>query len=226
MLQTEDVLAAQRIQRRLLEAPVRAQIYERVVRVPGIHLRRIVRDLELAMGTVEHHVHLLERHGLIFHHKGARRKSFYARENVDPGDVLYLHVLRNRVWRKIILDVMNHPEIAFGELAQGLPCSPSTSAYHLRRLLSMGILARTTLGRNTYYRLTEPERVQALLETYRATFQGLLGNEQLLKGPAANAAATVFDDLVRRIPKERVLPAPPLGGERTAIREQRITVTS
>jgi DNA-binding transcriptional ArsR family regulator len=225
MMRTDEVLGSQRIQRKLLEAPIRARIYERVVRVPGIHLRRLVRDLELAMGTVEHHLHLLERHALIFHYKGARRKTYYARENVDPGDVPYLHALRNRIWRKVLLDVLNEPDIGFGDLAARMHCSASTSAYHLRRLLSMGLLQRTAVGRNAYYRLAEPERVRALIEAYRSTYRGLVGDRQHVGKQEEPTPQTIFEYLLRRIPDDQVLPAPPLFGPRVLRDGDELTIT-
>jgi DNA-binding transcriptional ArsR family regulator len=143
---------------------------------------------------------------LIFHYKGARRKTYYARENVDPGDVPYLHALRNRIWRKVLLDVLNEPDIGFGDLAARMHCSASTSAYHLRRLLSMGLLQRTAVGRNAYYRLAEPERQH-------------VGKQE------EPTPQTIFEYLLRRIPDDQVLPAPPLFGPRVLRDGDELTIT-
>lgn len=81
----------ERIQRRVLALPSRRRIFEHIRDTPGVHLRRICRDLEMGVGNVEHHLHQLEKHDLIVSHKADKRKTFYVAGQVAEEDRRWIH---------------------------------------------------------------------------------------------------------------------------------------
>lgn len=200
----------ERAQQRLLQSPNRRRILERIRAVPGIHMRRLSRDLRIVVGTLEPHLRSLERIQLIVSHKEGRRRSFFAKDQIDVQDVRLLSVLRNRTWRKILVEILNEPGLTFGSLAQRVPRRASTTSYHLRRLQALGLVERAKVGRYAFLRLREPDLVRRLLDAYRPTYRGLYGYNQRLdpaRGAAGPSAADVRADDVFRFLLNRALVA-------------------
>ena len=197
--------ALSRIQNHLLSLDNRRRIFQRIRALPGIHLRRLARELGLAIGTLEPHLHLLEQYGLVLSHLQGKRRSYYAKDQVRPEDLPLLHHLRHRTWRKLLVDVLAEPGLNFSALAQRLPCRPSTVAYHLERLVTAGLLARTTVGRNAFYEVVDAARIERLLGLYGSTFRGLTGRRQDVVPPDAlvdmdSKGDPAFLHLVARLP--------------------------
>ncbi len=154
----------ERIQRRVLELPTRRQIYEHIRDTPGVHLRRICRDLEMGVGNVEHHLHQLEKHDLIVSHKADKRKTFYVAGQVAEADRRWIHVLRKARPRRIVRGVLAHPEANTAELARRLDIERSTVSYHLNRLRERGLIERIVVGREHLHQVSDEERVRRLLD--------------------------------------------------------------
>ncbi|MBI2078521.1 MAG: helix-turn-helix domain-containing protein [Euryarchaeota archaeon] len=198
-----------RIQTHLLSLENRRRILQRIHDLPGIHLRRLGRELGLAIGTVEPHLHLLEQYGLVLSHLEGKRRSYYAKEQVRPEDLPLLHHLRHRTWRKLLVDLLAEPGLTFSALSKRLPCRPSTVAYHLERLVRAGLVARTAVGRNAFYEVADTARMERLLSLYGSTFRGLVGRQQDLVPPdrpslaASEADDAVFSSLLSRLPSRR-----------------------
>lgn len=198
-----SVPSRERVREALLALASRRRIYERIQAVPGIHLRRLARESRVAVGTLEHHVRMLERHGLVQCHKEGTRRAYFALEGVDEADVRGLFLLRNRKWRPILLELLAVPGQTFEELHQALAVHGSTLAYHLRRLCEHRALDRTSVGRSSLYHLREPERLKRLVTTYRSTFRGLG------PAPAPVVSSGPLQFLLARLPPPEPRPTRP-----------------
>lgn len=175
----------ERIQRRVLALPTRRQIFEHIRDTPGVHLRRICRDLDMGVGNVEHHLHQLEKHDLIVSHKADKRKTFYVAGQVAPEDRPWIHVLRRKRPRRIVAGLLEHPEANTAELARSIGIERSTVSYHLNRLRERGLVERIVVGREHLYQVTDEARVRRILQPEEAG------------GPRA-----VFAALLERIPDD------------------------
>jgi DNA-binding MarR family transcriptional regulator len=194
--------AQARIQEVLLTLDSRRRIYERIQAVPGIHMRRLARESRVAIGTLEHHVRMLERHGLVRCHKEGTRRAYFAVQAVDEADVRGLFLLRNRKWRPILLELLSRPGQTFEQLHVRLALNGSTLAYHLRRLCEHGALERTSIGRSSLYHLKDPDRLKRLFATYAKTFRPL--------GPLQSPPAPgPLEFLLARLPPPEPRPTPP-----------------
>ena len=58
----------------------RTQILGFIVEHPGAHLRKIKRELNLAMGVIQYHLYTLEKERKVI----SRRRGFYKRVLSDP----------------------------------------------------------------------------------------------------------------------------------------------
>lgn len=174
-----------------MELETRRRIYERILAVPGIHLRRLAREVAVPVGTLEHHLHLMERHGLVRSFVESHRRAVVAAEDAAVDELPILHLLRQRTWRRLLLELLREPDLTFPEIVARIGLTPSTVSYHLTRLRLRGVLAKTTVGRTALYQVLQPERLRRLLDRHHDTFRPLGGAAQV--SPA-------FEGLLRRIP--------------------------
>jgi DNA-binding transcriptional ArsR family regulator len=151
-----------RIERRLLTLRNRRRIVDHVADNPGIHLRKVARDLDLALGTAEHHLHLLVRHGLLEVDE-AQGQSCYFTPGTPPEDRLLWVVLRQDAQRRVLRLLAADPDLAPAELGRRLALSKAAVAYHLQRLEAWGFVERLRLGRQRLLRVTRPERLAEVL---------------------------------------------------------------
>jgi predicted transcriptional regulator len=156
--------------RQLLQLETRRRIYEHVRRVPGLHLRQIQRDLEMPMGTLEYHLHQMEKGGLLVTREDGRFKAFYPNEHLDRRDRDFLYYLRQEMPRRIALEVVDQPGISFQELVQRLPIGASTLSFHLKKLRAGSLVEERRRGQKKCYEPTDPERIRRIIVRYRTTF--------------------------------------------------------
>lgn len=154
------------MQRLLLRVPKRRRIFEAVVAFPGTHARRLSRELGIALGVVEHHVRLLERHRLLFTHQQGRRRTLYAAGHVAPEDAQVIHMLRKPHWG-LLLRALVEGEQGVASLAAEVGLPPAATSYHLRRLRTLGLLEHVRAGRESAYLVRDPVRVRRLLAALR-----------------------------------------------------------
>jgi predicted transcriptional regulator len=154
----------------LLELETRRRIYQRVRRVPGIHFRKLQRDLDLAIGTLEYNLHQMESAGLLVTREEGRYKAFFTNEDLDRRDRDYLYYLRQETPRRIAMVVADRPGIRFQELVDDLGLYKSRVSTVLKRLVKAGILEEERVGRQKAYRPVEAARIKRLIVQYRASY--------------------------------------------------------
>lgn len=154
----------------LLELDGRRRIYDRVRRVPGTHLRQLQRDLALPLGTLEYHVHQMEKAGLLVTREDGRFKAFFVNDELDRRDRDFLYYLRQDMPRRIAMEIVSEPGISFQELSSRLPIGMSTLSFHLKKLRLASVVMEERDGPRKIYLCTDPERVRSLIVRYRSTF--------------------------------------------------------
>jgi len=151
-----------RIERRLLSLRNRRRIVDHVAEHPGVHLRKVARDLGLALGTTEHHLHLLVRHGLLEVGQ-AQGQSCYFTPGTPEQDRLLWVVLRQDAQRRVLRLLAADPDLGPMDLARRLGLSKAAVAYHLQRLEAWGFVQRLRIGRQRLLRVARPERMAEVL---------------------------------------------------------------
>ena len=154
----------------LLRQVERRRIYDYLRERPGIHLRKMQRELGMALGTLEYHLYRLERAGMVAVRRLGRFKAYYPEGMVDLRDKDLLYFLRQEMPRRIAMASVERPGVTFQELAAWVPISPSTLSFHLQKLTKAGILVSDKLGREKTYRCPDADRVRRLIVDFRATF--------------------------------------------------------
>ncbi len=152
------------LRRILLRQPTRGLVHDAIRRRPGTHIRELARELDVALGTVEHHVRALEKHGIVYAVEAGRRRTLYLSGVVDVRDAQMLHVLVKPVCARVMRGLLERPEIGVAELAQHLGLPATTLGHHLRRMRDHGMVVHHQVGRESIYLVLEPGRVRRLLQ--------------------------------------------------------------
>lgn len=119
-------LGAVLFHRRATEHPARQQILNAVVAQPGIHYRGLDRALGMGQGALEHHLRVLVREGHLRRRDEGGYACYYVGRPARP-------LPKSGGGRQVLAAVEAGPA-SITQLAERTGLSPSTVAYHVRRL--------------------------------------------------------------------------------------------
>jgi len=149
-------------------ATTRQKILAYISSNPGTHLRKMCRELGLAMGDVQYHVHRLERDGQVTSTRRGFYRFFYPSTLFGEKQRDILSVLALDTPRELLLAIVGKPGSSQEELARTVGVSQPTASWHLRRLAELGIVLREQKGRSTIYSLTvsSPLEIATFIRNY------------------------------------------------------------
>jgi DNA-binding transcriptional ArsR family regulator len=127
---------------RLLDHPARELIMRRIHDRPGIHYRALLRDLDMANGTLAFHLSHLEKAGYVKCLKAHGRKHFYPTD-CHPDSREWLETDSRGLIVKFLLA---SPGATRQEVAKALGFGQSKVSYHLTVLRSSGLLETRRVG--------------------------------------------------------------------------------
>ena len=125
----------------------------------------------MSTGMLSYHLDVLERRGLLKVEQQSHRKRYFIARAFADAQRHILAVLRERVPRRIVLDILLHGQRSFAELHAAMGVSKSTLSYHLKKLLQRGILVRSRRGRESVFVIRDLDEVSKLLVENRRSFQ-------------------------------------------------------
>ncbi len=156
--------------KKILELETRKKIYLVIKKFAGSHFREIQRKSELAVGSVQYHLHYLVKNGLVKEIKKDNNLVYFPRE-FTSGNTALLSFLRQESIRKIILFIMINKGCNHEQIVKYVGLSPSTISWHLKKLQQQGIIKADKKGRKTFYRLScDEQTIINLLITYQESF--------------------------------------------------------
>jgi len=156
-----------------LGQPTRRRIYEVVSDHPGASAREVQRHARLGWGETAYHLDQLTRAGVLRRERGGRR-DYYFRLEVTWDDRRLLLGLRSLTERRILLELVERPGPTLGELSDRIGVGLSTSSFHVRHLLDLGLVHSVRDGNFRRFHANHPERTAELLSKYRESFQDRL----------------------------------------------------
>ena len=107
---------------------------------PGSHLRQIKRDLNLSMGVVQYHLYALETEKKILSRRGGLYKRFYPALVFSEHQQDVLDVLSQETERDLLVYLIQNPNANQKELSDYAQISPGTINWHMKRLISSGLI--------------------------------------------------------------------------------------
>lgn len=144
-----------------LTSRVRLAIYRAIAAEPGLPLQTLAARLDLPMGTLRHHVELLEREGIVHTRIAGRRRIAFAEipETAEmPEDRAFL---QEPTSRRIILTLVARPNVSLTDVMESTGLSQRVIYYHAKRLLDAGLI--TTARDGTYHGMRPTARLYGLL---------------------------------------------------------------
>lgn len=151
----------------VLDIETRRAIYQELQETPGAHFSDLQRRLEMATGTLQYHLRVLEERGLLEVRRGDRYTRYYPSFEVDRRDKQLLGLLRQSSTRRVLLDLLEHGESRLTDVSDRLDLAPSTVSFHLDKLREAEVVERPERGR---YALVAKDPVVDLLVAYQASF--------------------------------------------------------
>ncbi len=154
----------------LLDLEARKRIVELIGRSPGLHMRALAEQLEMAVSTLEYHCYQLQRHGHVTTREEGGYKAYYPAEGIDRRDKNILYLVRQEMPRRVCAHLLLHPGATPKDVRTELGCSAPTLSFHLKKMLHAGLLREEPAGRTKYLFVEDDERVANVLVTYRKSF--------------------------------------------------------
>jgi len=153
-----------------IELEARRRIYRAIKRSPGIHFRELLKRLGIVVGELQYHLDWLVRKGIIRMERDEGFTRYFPKDFVlDEQDREIMRHLWRRTTRKIIIWLLQNPCSTLTEISKAINRSPSTTSWHLDKLVRAGLVVRRK-ERTTFFTIREPERVVRLLILYRESF--------------------------------------------------------
>lgn len=119
----------------------RNRIYEYIRNTPGSHLRRISKELEIALGDTQHNLNTLEKSGLIKSKRMGMYKVYFSVSILEGRDESILAILQQETPREIILCLVEKPGSTQGEIAVRIGFSSPTINWHMSNLTEIGLVS-------------------------------------------------------------------------------------
>jgi predicted transcriptional regulator len=136
---------------------------------PSCHLRRIKKELGLAMGTVQYHLDRLEKAGKITSQKHGLHKYYFA-VGFEENEKQLLEVLSNETAREILMFIVERKSPSQTEIVEHVKISPASVNWHINRLEDSKIIDEIREGRFKRYKLRGDSRlVAAMLKNFYPT---------------------------------------------------------
>ncbi|MEA3199680.1 MAG: hypothetical protein QOE90_1108 [Thermoplasmata archaeon] len=127
---------------RLLANPTRVAAYERILAQPGVHVAQLSRDVGVGRVVLQHHLRLLEAHGLVAARALGRVRAYYPGGRAPGAEGVRHDVALKDATRSAILALLaGAPQgLTQKEVAQRAGLSQRLVSYHLARLGELGMI--------------------------------------------------------------------------------------
>ena len=146
------------------------RIYQYIRSNPGIHLRRIAKDLKLGMGNASYCLGLLETEGSIKSRRIRLYKTYYTVSSLAEKDEFLLAALQQETPRDIISYLIEKPGATQTDIAHLKSFTSSTINWHMSRLIEVGLVYSQKDGRFIrYYLKGDINDILSLMKSYHTS---------------------------------------------------------
>lgn len=129
----------------------RSRIYEYIKNHPGTHLRKLSKNLVIAMGDTQHHLGVLDKLGLIKSRRKGMYKVYYTVSILRKRDEDILAVLQQETPRDIILHLVENPGSTQGDISKYMRLTAPTINWHMSNLINVHLVTSYKDGRFVKY---------------------------------------------------------------------------
>ena len=132
---------------------------------PGVHFNELVRDLNVATGQAQYHIHRLLRASHI-DERSLYGKTHYFPPTYSRWEQGALALARRETSREIVFYLLEHDEVPPADIVDDLHIARSTLEWHVSRLIDQDIAMKHRKSDGTVrLALVDRERIVELLST-------------------------------------------------------------
>ena len=143
------------------------QILQFIHENPSCHLRKIKKELGLAMGTVQYHLDKLEKAGRITAQKQGLHKYYFVIGAFEENEKQLLEVLSNETAREIVMFIVEQNYPSQTEISKHVGISSASVSWQIKRLQDSRIVEEVKEGKFKRYKLHgDSKQVISLLRNY------------------------------------------------------------
>jgi predicted transcriptional regulator len=145
----------------------RKKIFDYISDNPGVHLRKISRDINIHLSTLRYHIDYLEAKGFITCQMEANLKIYFASGKLNPHEKKLAPLLQQKRFRDIILVLIESHELTSSQIAEKLAMNASTASKYINILEERKIISHEKIGREKRYHIDDEESIVKLFLTYK-----------------------------------------------------------
>jgi predicted transcriptional regulator len=153
------------------ELDTRKRIFETIRSSPGIHLRELERSLGIAVGSLQYHLHYMQKKNLISSQKDEQFIRYFVKDKeLNENGRRVISFLRKKACRHILITLMEYPGLNNKDISSSIGLSPSTVSWHLNKLVASGLINKTINGRESNFEVIDPDEIAELIIAYKGSF--------------------------------------------------------
>ena len=134
---------------------------------PGCHLRRIKREIGISMGTVQYHLHKLEKMGRVTSTRRGLYKYYFPAGLFRENEKEILEVLTHETARKILMFIIEQKSPTQTDIVNSVRISARSISWHVGRLIALKMIREIKDGKYKRYQLQDDAKdVLTLLRSY------------------------------------------------------------
>lgn len=147
--------------------PNTIRVLEHIQNSPGCHLRQIKRELDLAMGTLQYHLNLLEKQGKITSERQNLHKYYFPVGMFGQNERDILKILNQETAREILLAILERKNPSQTDIASFLQISSPSVNWHIKRLEELNLIKEIRDGKFKRYVFdVDTRHIVALIKNY------------------------------------------------------------
>ena len=144
----------------------RGDIYNYILLNPGTYLRKIFRDVGLAMGDTRYRLSVLEKRGCVKSRKVGKHRHYYPMSVNSEEDELILALLRQATTRDILFYLIENVGPTQSDLSNFKHFSTPTIYWYMKRLISSGLVVGFKEGNVIRYYVSDISSLTECIRTY------------------------------------------------------------
>lgn len=141
------------------------QIHEHIRMNPGVHFNELTRNLDIATGQTQYHLHQLNRSDKVVAERICGRTHYFSPE-YDAWERRMLSLYRRETTRNHVTLLLNEGQLSATTIADHLDLARSTISWHIDTLADAGVVERSYGDRGQVeVALAHPEKTEQFLRT-------------------------------------------------------------
>lgn len=155
----------------ILDLEIRKKIYDCIQKSPGLHFRELQRRINIAVGSLDYHLHFMHKNGLIKIEKDGSFNRYYTyTKNWDESEKNLLSLLRQRPIRQIVMFLYEHTKANPQLISEGTGISMSSVSFYMKKLSDINIISQDRNGKYRFYKIIDKKKILELLVNHKESF--------------------------------------------------------